>query len=212
MPGVITHCPIRFHVVVLNYDAFFPPFTGIKRQGRDHSQIVWRLMSGAKLPLTHTSLWRVLHLILFQVEEYWLRVLEQRVLICTSILRDVSGTTDTGPENNVSMGSFTKWEWIQVWSLPKTSDSKIWWRVPWDWGPRMTVLARTNRNLAVSNKVSQELHDSHSHKTVKYGNESREIRNQEWLCWWRPAATYPTARPSEVRGPEDGNCGRFPKR
>jgi hypothetical protein len=31
-----------------------------------------------------------------------------------------------------------------------------------------------------------------SHETVKYGHESCGTRNQEWLCWRRPRAIYPT--------------------
>jgi hypothetical protein len=73
-------------------------------------------------------------------------------------------------------------------------------------GPGMTVLARASRNLAVGSKVGQELHDSQSRETVKYNHESRKIRNQELLCWRRPAAIYPTDRPSEVIRPESGNC------
>jgi hypothetical protein len=37
-----------------------------------------------------------------------------------------------------------------VWRLPEPSDSKIWSWVPWDSEPRITVLARTSCNLAVS--------------------------------------------------------------
>jgi hypothetical protein len=49
----------------------------------------------------------------------------------------------------------------------------------------------------------EQFHDSQSQETVKYGHESREIRNQEWLCWRGPAAIYQT-RPElrEVRDSE----------
>jgi hypothetical protein len=35
------------------------------------------------------------------------------------------------------------------------------------------------------------LHDSQSHETEKYGREPCRNHNQEWLCWWGPAAIYP---------------------
>jgi hypothetical protein len=40
----------------------------------------------------------------------------------------------------------------------------------------------------------RELHDSQSRKRVKYVHETRRAGNQEWLCWRRPLAIYPTNR------------------
>jgi hypothetical protein len=45
--------------------------------------------------------------------------------------------------------------------------------------PRMTVLARTSSNLLDWTVDRQELHNSQSRQTVKYGYESRGTRNQE---------------------------------
>jgi hypothetical protein len=39
---------------------------------------------------------------------------------------------------------------------------------------------------------SQKLHNSKSHETEKCGHEPHETQNQEWLCWWNPAAIYLT--------------------
>jgi hypothetical protein len=37
------------------------------------------------------------------------------------------------------------------------------------------------------------MHDSQSHEAEKYDPESRETRNQERLCWQKPAAVYLTS-------------------
>jgi hypothetical protein len=46
---------------------------------------------------------------------------------------------------------------------------------------------RTNR---MEHGARAEFHDSQSHETVKYGRESRGIRNEERLRWRRPATVY----------------------
>jgi hypothetical protein len=45
---------------------------------------------------------------------------------------------------------------------------------------------------------SNESEDSQISETVKYNRESRGSRNQEWLCWRRPAAIHKT-RPDQTR-------------
>jgi hypothetical protein len=48
-----------------------------------------------------------------------------------------------------------------------------------------------------------------SRKRVKYGRESRETRNQGWLCWRGPVATYSTDRSQYRRsvGEGESDCG-----
>jgi hypothetical protein len=73
---------------------------------------------------------------------------------------------------------------------PGPSDRKIW---PWDLRDpksRMTVLARPAAVYPTQTK-SDEL-DTQGRQTVKYGHETFEIRNQEWLCWRGPAEIYQT--------------------
>jgi hypothetical protein len=41
----------------------------------------------------------------------------------------------------------------RFWRLLEPSDSKVWSRVPWGWGRRITKLVRTNSNLAVCQTI-----------------------------------------------------------
>jgi hypothetical protein len=62
---------------------------------------------------------------------------------------------------------------------PESSGSKIWSRIPLDWGQRIFVLPKAIRNLTVNKleHVQEELFDCQSCEIVKYDHESHGTWN-----------------------------------